>query len=168
MSKQTNGGFVSLPDSGDDSKVITTEDVRLSRLIKPSPLQKRLEEQLQKSRKVNSSNGSLLKGHTNGLSSSKNGTLKHSGNSDQRPLFQAESDSDEEVNVTRFTSTKQPNVSVTQNSKNLTDCTQQLLKDGYRLDEVSDEEDLDLIPPRPVDDRCQCCGAVTWQGCIIS
>lgn len=37
-----------------------------------------------------------------------------------------------------------------------------------RLDEVSDEEDLDLIPPRPVDDRCQCCGAVTWQGCIIS
>lgn len=37
-----------------------------------------------------------------------------------------------------------------------------------RLDEVSGEEDLDLIPPRPVDDRCQCCGAVTWQGCVIS
>ena len=37
-----------------------------------------------------------------------------------------------------------------------------------RLDEVSDEEDLDLIPPRPVDDRCHCCGAVTLQGCIIS
>lgn len=38
----------------------------------------------------------------------------------------------------------------------------------HRLDEISDEEDLDLIPPRPVEDRCQCCGAVTWQGCIIS
>lgn len=38
----------------------------------------------------------------------------------------------------------------------------------HRLDEISDEEDLDLIPPRPVEDRCQCCGAVTWQGCVIS
>ncbi|KAJ7365745.1 hypothetical protein OS493_002461 [Desmophyllum pertusum] len=165
MSKQSDGDFVSLADDENDSQVITKEDVRLSRLIKPSPLQKRLEEHLHKSRKANGSNG--FKGHTNGVSSGKNGTLKHSSHSDQRPLFQAESDSsDEELNVTHYT--KPPNVSVTQNSKNLTDCTQQLLKDGYRLDEISDEEDLDLIPPRPVDDRCQCCGAVTWQGCIIS
>lgn len=166
MSSQSNGRFVSLPDSENDSKVITKEDVSLSRLIKPSPLQKRLEEQLQKSRKSTTSNGTLRKGHTNGVSSSKNGTIRHSSNSDERPLFQVESDSDEELNVTHFT--KPPNVSVTQNSKNLADCTQQLLKDGYRLDEISDEEDLDLIPPRPVDDRCQCCGAVTLQGCVIS
>ncbi|CAH3165316.1 unnamed protein product [Porites lobata] len=166
MSSQSNGRFVSLPDSENDSKVITKEDVSLSRLIKPSPLQKRLEEQLQKSRKSTTSNGTLRKGHTNGVSSSKNGTIRHSSNSDERPLFQIESDSDEELNVTHFT--KPPNVSVTQNSKNLADCTQQLLKDGYRLDEISDEEDLDLIPPRPVDDRCQCCGAVTLQGCVIS
>ncbi|XP_029202967.1 protein FAM219A-like [Acropora muricata] len=166
MSKQSNGGFASVPEGGNDSKVITTEDVRLSRLIKPSPLQKRLEEQLQKSRKANSSNGSLLKGKTDGISSIKNGTTKHNSNPDERPLFQAESDSDEEVNVTRYSNP--PMVSVTHNSKNLADCTQQLLKDGYRLDEVSDEEDLDLIPPRPVDDRCQCCGAVTWESCVIS
>lgn len=166
MSSQSNGRFVSLPDSENDSKVITKEDLSLSRLIKPSPLQKRLEEQLQKSRKSTTSNGTLRKGHTNGVSSSKNGTIRHSSNSDERPLFQVESDSDEELNVTHFT--KPPNVSVTQNSKNLADCTQQLLKDGYRLDEISDEEDLDLIPPRPVDDRCQCCGAVTLQGCVIS
>ncbi|CAH3193388.1 unnamed protein product [Porites evermanni] len=166
MSSQSNGRFVSLPDSENDSKVITKEDVSLSRLTKPSPLQKRLEEQLQKSRKSTTSNGTLRKGHTNGVSSSKNGTIRHSSNSDERPLFQVESDSDEELNVTHFT--KPPNVSVTQNSKNLADCTQQLLKDGYRLDEISDEEDLDLIPPRPVDDRCQCCGAVTLQGCVIS
>lgn len=166
MSSQSNGRFVSLPDSENDSKVITKEDVSLSRLIKPSPLQKRLEEQLQKSRKSTTSNGTLRKGHTNGVSSTKNGTIRHGSNSDERPLFQVESDSDEELNVTHFT--KPPNVSVTQNSKNLADCTQQLLKDGYRLDEISDEEDLDLIPPRPVDDRCQCCGAVTLQGCVIS
>ncbi|XP_022780170.1 protein FAM219A-like [Stylophora pistillata] len=164
MSREGYGESLSLEDDEKDSKVITKEDVRLSRLIKPSPLQKRLEEQLQKSRKaLNGSNGTLLK---NGKSSVKNGSLKNNMNSDERPLFQAESDSDEEVTVTHYS--KAPNVSVTQNSKNLSDCTQQLLKDGYRLDEISDEEDLDLIPPRSVDDRCQCCGAVTWQGCIIS
>ena len=41
--------------------------------------------------------------------------------------------------------------------------------DGFdRLDEVSDEEDLDLIPPRNVDARCQCCGILSTEGCVIS
>ncbi|NXD06213.1 F219B protein, partial [Nothocercus nigrocapillus] len=30
------------------------------------------------------------------------------------------------------------------------DLSRQLLKDGYHLDEVPDDEDLDLIPPKPV------------------
>ncbi|NXU55846.1 F219B protein, partial [Turnix velox] len=30
------------------------------------------------------------------------------------------------------------------------DLSQQLLKDGYHLDEVPDDEDLDLIPPKPI------------------
>ncbi|NXE92314.1 F219B protein, partial [Menura novaehollandiae] len=30
------------------------------------------------------------------------------------------------------------------------DLSQQLLQDGYHLDEVPDDEDLDLIPPKPV------------------
>ncbi|NXG78611.1 F219B protein, partial [Baryphthengus martii] len=30
------------------------------------------------------------------------------------------------------------------------DLTQQLLQDGYHLDEVPDDEDLDLIPPKPI------------------
>ena len=37
------------------------------------------------------------------------------------------------------------------------DLRQQLLKDGYRLDEVPDDEELDLIPPRPMNERCVCC-----------
>ena len=37
------------------------------------------------------------------------------------------------------------------------DLRQQLLKDGFRLDEVPDDEELDLIPPRPMVDRCACC-----------
>ena len=35
--------------------------------------------------------------------------------------------------------------------------TQQLIKDGYNLDLDPDDEDLDLIPPRPVSERCICC-----------
>ncbi|NXG57183.1 F219B protein, partial [Hemiprocne comata] len=30
------------------------------------------------------------------------------------------------------------------------DLSQQLLQDGYHLDEVPDDEDLDLIPPKPI------------------
>ena len=45
--------------------------------------------------------------------------------------------------------------------------TQQLIKDGYNLDLEPDDEDLDLIPPRPLQDRCVCCNmhltcAIQW------
>ena len=35
--------------------------------------------------------------------------------------------------------------------------TRQLIKDGYNLDLEPDDEDLDLIPPKPMVDRCSCC-----------
>lgn len=34
---------------------------------------------------------------------------------------------------------------------------EQLIKDGYNLDLEPDDEDLDLIPPRPLNERCACC-----------
>lgn len=38
------------------------------------------------------------------------------------------------------------------------DLSRQLLQDGYHLDEVPDDEDLDLIPPKPVtSSSCLCC-----------
>ncbi|KAM6119367.1 protein FAM219B [Pterocles gutturalis] len=38
------------------------------------------------------------------------------------------------------------------------DLSRQLLRDGYHLDEVPDDEDLDLIPPKPVaSSSCPCC-----------
>uniref|UniRef100_A0A8D0B8H0 Family with sequence similarity 219 member B n=1 Tax=Salvator merianae TaxID=96440 RepID=A0A8D0B8H0_SALMN len=38
------------------------------------------------------------------------------------------------------------------------DLNRQLLQDGYRLDEIPDDEDLDLIPPKPVSSSpCSCC-----------
>ncbi|XP_064474719.1 protein FAM219A-like isoform X2 [Ornithodoros turicata] len=36
---------------------------------------------------------------------------------------------------------------------------QQLIRDGYHLDLTPDDDDLDLIPPRPLDQRCSCCAA---------
>nr|XP_034968313.1 protein FAM219B isoform X3 [Zootoca vivipara] len=37
------------------------------------------------------------------------------------------------------------------------DLSRQLLQDGYRLDEIPDDEDLDLIPPKPVSSSpCPC------------
>ncbi|XP_064123335.1 protein FAM219B isoform X2 [Loxodonta africana] len=36
--------------------------------------------------------------------------------------------------------------------------SQQLLQDGYHLDEIPDDEDLDLIPPKPMtSSTCSCC-----------
>ncbi|WAR00393.1 F219A-like protein [Mya arenaria] len=40
--------------------------------------------------------------------------------------------------------------------------TAQLIKDGYNLDLEPDDEDLDLIPPRPLHERWSCCPAATW------
>lgn len=39
--------------------------------------------------------------------------------------------------------------------------TRQLEKDGYRLDEMPDDEELDLIPPREFREAkfCSCCNA---------
>ncbi|XP_064373671.1 protein FAM219B isoform X2 [Dromaius novaehollandiae] len=38
------------------------------------------------------------------------------------------------------------------------DLSRQLLQDGYHLDEVPDDEDLDLIPPKPLaSSSCLCC-----------
>lgn len=43
----------------------------------------------------------------------------------------------------------------------------QLLKDGYRLDEIPDDEDLDLIPPKSVNPTCMCCQATSSTTCQI-
>lgn len=38
------------------------------------------------------------------------------------------------------------------------DVNRQLLQDGYHLDEIPDDEDLDLIPPKPINSStCSCC-----------
>ncbi|XP_017321942.1 protein FAM219B isoform X1 [Ictalurus punctatus] len=39
------------------------------------------------------------------------------------------------------------------------DLSRQLLKDGYRLDEIPDDEDLDLIPPKAMGSSICCCSS---------
>ncbi|KAE8617342.1 hypothetical protein XENTR_v10009043 [Xenopus tropicalis] len=47
------------------------------------------------------------------------------------------------------------------------DLNRQLLQDGYHLDEIPDDEDLDLIPPKPVRSLpCSCCLGESWSCCI--
>uniref|UniRef100_A0A673Y4B9 Family with sequence similarity 219 member B n=1 Tax=Salmo trutta TaxID=8032 RepID=A0A673Y4B9_SALTR len=41
------------------------------------------------------------------------------------------------------------------------DLSRQLLQDGYRLDEIPDDEDLDLIPPKAMGSSACCC-AEAW------
>ena len=45
--------------------------------------------------------------------------------------------------------------------------TQQLIKDGYNLDLEPDDEDLDLIPPKPLHERCVCCQVPVKPGCKL-
>ncbi|XP_033108794.1 protein FAM219A-like isoform X3 [Anneissia japonica] len=78
-----------------------------------------------------------------------------------QPLVTIDSESEDEFDIVTLTSTP---------SQINRDLTQQLLKDGYRLDEVPDDADLDLIPPKPVHDRCVCCQNYDFNGsyaCVI-
>ncbi|XP_077989179.1 protein FAM219A-like [Glandiceps talaboti] len=64
---------------------------------------------------------------------------------DEQPLVSLDSDSEDEFDISKLPS--QINI----------DLSQQLLKDGYHLDELPDDEDLDLIPPKAYHERCMCC-----------
>ncbi|XP_072037511.1 protein FAM219A-like [Amphiura filiformis] len=74
----------------------------------------------------------------------------------EQPLVSIDSESEDEFDVIALSSAP---------SQTTQDLRQQLLKDGYRLDEVPDDEELDLIPPRPMNERCVCCQAQT--NCVI-
>eukprot|EP00112_Aurelia_sp_Birch-Aquarium-sp1_P006945 Seg1758.5 transcript_id=Seg1758.5/GoldUCD/mRNA.D3Y31 product="Protein FAM219A" protein_id=Seg1758.5/GoldUCD/D3Y31 len=124
-------------------------------LRKPSDLQLKLEKQLEKSRKSNQqgkmvARGSLLVPGKGGFTDMR---------PEEPPLVALHSPSiDEDFEDVALASPddiifKQP----LSPYKGPEDCTQQLLKDGYRLDELSDDEDLDLIlPNRKQTTWCTC------------
>ncbi|XP_068613483.1 protein FAM219B-like isoform X2 [Brachionichthys hirsutus] len=60
------------------------------------------------------------------------------------------SDSDEEIDFEQYSSGYS-------SAEVHPDLSRQLLQDGYRLDEIPDDEDLDLIPPKAMGSSMCCC-----------
>ncbi|XP_067105144.1 protein FAM219B [Osmerus mordax] len=65
-------------------------------------------------------------------------------------LVALDSDSDEEQDVEQYSSGYS-------SAEVHPDLSRQLLQDGYRLDEIPDDEDLDLIPPKAMGSSGCCC-----------
>ncbi|XP_056134972.1 protein FAM219B [Lampris incognitus] len=65
-------------------------------------------------------------------------------------LVALESDSDEEIDFEQYSSGYS-------SAEVHPDLSKQLLQDGYRLDEIPDDEDLDLIPPKAMGSSVCCC-----------
>ncbi|XP_070759142.1 protein FAM219A isoform X5 [Enoplosus armatus] len=80
---------------------------------------------------------------------------------DEKPLVALDTDSDDDFDMSRYSSSGYSSAEINQ------DLNIQLLKDGYRLDEIPDDEDLDLIPPKAVNPTCMCCQAAPSTACQI-
>nr|XP_015217457.1 PREDICTED: protein FAM219A [Lepisosteus oculatus] len=70
--------------------------------------------------------------------------------------------SDDDFDMSRYSSSGYSSAEQINQDLNI-----QLLKDGYRLDEIPDDEDLDLIPPKSVNPTCMCCQATSSAACQI-
>uniref|UniRef100_A0A8C6UDT0 Family with sequence similarity 219 member Aa n=1 Tax=Neogobius melanostomus TaxID=47308 RepID=A0A8C6UDT0_9GOBI len=80
---------------------------------------------------------------------------------DEKPLVALDTDSDDDFDMSRYSSSGYSSAEINQ------DLNIQLLKDGYRLDEIPDDEDLDLIPPKSVNPTCMCCQSAPSAACHI-
>ncbi|KAM6992963.1 protein FAM219A-like isoform 4-T4 [Passerculus sandwichensis] len=83
-------------------------------------------------------------------------------NPDEKPLVALDTDSDDDFDMSRYSSSGYSLAEQINQDLNI-----QLLKDGYRLDEIPDDEDLDLIPPKSVNPTCMCCQATSSTACHI-
>ncbi|XP_062517355.1 protein FAM219A-like [Corticium candelabrum] len=144
--------FKSFQDKVNGSKP-TERPIRLKKFpSRPSQLQRQIEKQRDISRKAcketnASQTRTLLRKER--LVVPKAVVTAPGYSSDRRPLVSWDTESDNEYEL-----------NMSDDSELTRQCNRQLLKDGFRLDEVSDDEDLDLIPPKPVDNQCGQCGCV--------
>ncbi|XP_076820000.1 protein FAM219A-like isoform X1 [Clavelina lepadiformis] len=147
-------------DSITDKNDPPTESQPLNVKYTPSSLQLKLQKQRDKMRKSPVGNGSSMvitnaPKKTSLMSVARLQIPKSSGYQklDNSPLVELESDSEDEI----FLSNKHA-FTARQVNKQL---SRQLAKDGFQLDEVSDDEDLDLIPPNEFREarHCACCNA---------
>ncbi|XP_072236233.1 protein FAM219B isoform X2 [Leuresthes tenuis] len=68
----------------------------------------------------------------------------------EETLVALDTDSDEEIDFEQYSSGYS-------SAEVHPDLSRQLLQDGYRLDEIPDDEDLDLIPPKAMGSSACCC-----------
>lgn len=122
----------------------------------PSDLQIKLAKQLKKSRQTKAYTTKDLYTGKKDFSSEEHTPLVSIDNSEDEFDYinlKTEAESDDEVVVF-----KQPRANASKYRFSSTDdCKEHLLRDGFRLDELSDDEDLDLIPPKQE--------AATWWAC---
>uniref|UniRef100_A0A671QMG2 Protein FAM219A n=1 Tax=Sinocyclocheilus anshuiensis TaxID=1608454 RepID=A0A671QMG2_9TELE len=151
----------------------TRESESVAINYKPSPLQVKIEKQRELARKGSVKNGTV--GSPVNQQPKKNNVMartrlvvpnKGYSSLDQSPdeklLVALDTDSDDDFDMSRYSSSGYSSAEQINQDLNI-----QLLKDGYRLDEIPDDEDLDLIPPKSVNPTCMCCQATSSTACQI-
>uniref|UniRef100_A0A8C3V239 Protein FAM219A n=1 Tax=Catharus ustulatus TaxID=91951 RepID=A0A8C3V239_CATUS len=139
---------------------------------KPSPLQVKLEKQRELAQKGSLKNGNMgspvnQQPKKNNVMARTRLVIPNKGYSsldqspDEKPLVTLDTDSDDDFDMSRYSSSGYSLAEINQ------DLNIQLLKDGYRLDEIPDDEDLDLIPPKSINPTCMCCQATSSTACHI-
>uniref|UniRef100_A0A6Q2ZBR2 Family with sequence similarity 219 member Ab n=1 Tax=Esox lucius TaxID=8010 RepID=A0A6Q2ZBR2_ESOLU len=140
---------------------------------KPSPLQMKIEKQRELARKGSLKNGNAgspvnQQPKKNNVMARTRLVVPNKGYSsldqspDEKPLVALDTDSDDDFDMSRYSSSGYSSAEQINQDLNI-----QLLKDGYRLDEIPDDEDLDLIPPKSVNPTCMCCQATSSTACQI-
>ncbi|KAJ7999768.1 hypothetical protein DPEC_G00197840 [Dallia pectoralis] len=148
---------------------------------KPSPLQMKIEKQRELSRKGSVKNGTVgspvnqqpkknnVMARTRLVVPNKGYSSLDQTSPDEKPLVALDTDSDDDFDMSRYSSSGYSSAEVRclRDQQINQDLNIQLLKDGYRLDEIPDDEDLDLIPPKSVNPTCMCCQATSSSACQI-
>ncbi|KAL3063457.1 protein FAM219A [Trematomus bernacchii] len=141
---------------------------------KPSPLQRKIEKQRDLARKGSLKNSTAVGSPVNQQPKKNNvmartrlvvpnkGYSSLDQSPDEKPLVALDTDSDDDFDMSRYSSSGYSSAEQINQDLNI-----QLLKDGYRLDEIPDDEDLDLIPPKSVNPTCMCCQATSSTTCQI-
>ncbi|XP_016126664.1 protein FAM219A isoform X1 [Sinocyclocheilus grahami] len=158
----------------------TRESESVAINYKPSPLQVKIEKQRELARKGSAKNGTVgspvnQQPKKNNVMARTRLVVPNKGYSsldqspDEKPLVALDTDSDDDFDMSRYSSSGYSSAEVRcLNDQQINqDLNIQLLKDGYRLDEIPDDEDLDLIPPKSVNPTCMCCQATSSIACQI-
>ncbi|XP_051956735.1 protein FAM219A-like [Xyrauchen texanus] len=154
-----------------DSSTREPESVAIN--YKPTPLQVKIEKRRELARKGSVKNGTVAspvnqQPKKNNVMARTRLVVPNKGYSsldqspDEKPLVALDTDSDDDFDVSRYSSSGYSSAEQINQDLNI-----QLLKDGYRLDEIPDDEDLDLIPPKSVNPTCICCQATSSTACQI-